>query len=342
MGQDSTDAFFRDLYNAELEQRHRLDSADSSFVVLLLAFSGVGIYYLRLLPSCDYGIAGCVFLALGAVFLLAFIAATVFVVLSFWPRYKAYLASPGVLGKYVAELETYYRRGENRYHTEDEVKEQVAGDLTKTLRDQYVRAAERNRQLNVQKMGHQAWVRYSITAAVVALLLNAYPAYLVQCKKSEIQRVDVVRLPGRQNDAVVPATSKDESNEPKQATAATAATTANADAAAGPPKATASGHNDDPGRSDSRPFLPKGTIISGDQPMDEKQETPKSPPTPAGQGKEPGSVTPTSGGTNPGPTKPIPPDISHVLGNETGGDSLSPPTAGPAKKQSEPPNQSGK
>jgi hypothetical protein len=191
VGSSYTDDFFREVYNAELEQRHKLDSADSVLVGVLLALSGVGIYYFKVLPSCGFGIAGYVFLLFSFLFLIAVVFATGFVIASFWPRDKGYISNPEDLGQYVAGLEEYY----GHYHDKEEAKTRVADELAKMLRQQYIKAGEINRNLNIKKMGYQTWVRRCITAAVVILGLNAYPTYLVQCAKSDTQKTEVNGVP---------------------------------------------------------------------------------------------------------------------------------------------------
>jgi hypothetical protein len=148
MGRDPTDDFFKEVYSAELDHKHKLDSADSLLVGVLLALSGVGIYYLKAIPSCGYGIAGCLFLFLSALFLIAFGFAIGFVLFSFLPRYKGYISNPEDWGQYVAGLEEYY----SHYHDEEEAKKRVADELTKTLRQQYISASKVNRSINKMKM----------------------------------------------------------------------------------------------------------------------------------------------------------------------------------------------
>ncbi len=209
MGKDFTDDFFREVYSTELDHKHKLDSADSLLVGILLALSGVVIYYFKVLPSCRYGIAGCVYLFLSAVFLIAFGFAIGFVIASFWPRYKGYISNPQDWGQFVAGLETYY----NHYHDEKEAKERVADELSRTLRQQYIKASEINRNINNKKMGYQARAKYCITAAVMILALNGYPTYLIQCAKSDTQKTEVVKFPEVQKIEIVTSNTKDESDD---------------------------------------------------------------------------------------------------------------------------------
>lgn len=250
MGGSYTDDFFREVYNAELEQRHKLDSADSVLVGVLLAFSGVGIYYVNVLPSCGFGIAGYVFVVFSVLFLIAFGFATGFVIASFWPRDKGYISNPEDSGQYVAGLEEYY----GHYHDKEEAKTRVADELAKMLRQQYIKAGEINRKLNIKKMGYQTWVRRSITAAVVILGLNAYPTYLVQCAKSDTQKTEVIGFPEIQKVEIVTPKPKDESNgRRKETTLTTTPTTTDPTTQTGTTKAATSRDSASPGRANTHP-----------------------------------------------------------------------------------------
>lgn len=70
------DDFFQDVYRGELEQRDRLVSNDGLLVGTLVVLSGVGIYYLKILPSCNLGVGACLFAVLGILFLLCFLCRT--------------------------------------------------------------------------------------------------------------------------------------------------------------------------------------------------------------------------------------------------------------------------
>lgn len=183
MNNKYTNDFFREIYNSELDQKHKLDSADSLLVAVLLALSGVGIYYLKALPACGFGFVGCVFLLGSVLFLAAFGFAVGFVIASFWPRDKAYISSPADWETYVKGMEDYY----SHFHDEEEAGNRAAHELANLLREQYVKAGEINRTLNIRKMGYQTRARRAIAAAVLLILLNAVPACFVQCAKTEPQ-----------------------------------------------------------------------------------------------------------------------------------------------------------
>ena len=250
MGSSYTDDFFREVYNAEIEQRHKLDSADSVLVGVLLALSGVGIYYFKFLPSCGFGIAGYVFLLFSFLFLIAFGFATGFVIGSFWPRDKGYISNPEDWGRYVAGLEEYY----GHYHDKEETNTRVADELAKMLRQQYIKAGEINRNLNIKKMGYQTWVRRCITAAVVILGLNAYPTYLVQCAKSDTQKTAVIGFPEVQKVEIVIPKPKDESNgRREETTLTTTPATADPTTQTSTTKAPSSRDSASPGRANTHP-----------------------------------------------------------------------------------------
>ena len=137
MSSDYTDDFFRDVYNAELEQKSKLDSLDGLLIGILTALAAVAIYYAKTLPSCGWHVAGVIFVLLTIVYFLALAAAIALVVASFWPRDKEYIAPPDDWGKFVDGLRDYYRR----YFDEKETDERIAAELAKTLRQKYMEAA---------------------------------------------------------------------------------------------------------------------------------------------------------------------------------------------------------
>lgn len=217
---DYTDDFFREQYSAELDHTDKLDSADSLLVGVLLALSGVSIYYFRVLPSCGFGIAGCTFLACCSAFLVAFALAISFVVASFWPRMKGFISSPEDWARYVGGLESYY----THYHDAKEAREHVANELAQSLRRQYVEAGEVNRKHNIRKMGYQTRAKRCITAAVAIMLLNGFPAYFVQRPKADTQKTEVVSFPEIQKVEIIAPKGKDQSNERREEASTTAST----------------------------------------------------------------------------------------------------------------------
>ena len=174
-------------------------------VGVLLALSGVGIYYARLLPSCKLGVAGYAFLTFAACFLIAFGFATGFVIASIWPRNKEFIAPPKEWGQFVDGLKEYY----TTYHSEQEADKRVAADLAQALRRKYIEAGEVNRNSNIKKMEYQTRTRYAITAAVAIMLVNGVPTYFVQRANTEVQRTEVVGLPEIQKVEIVTPNPKD-------------------------------------------------------------------------------------------------------------------------------------
>jgi hypothetical protein len=55
MPDDYIEDFFECIYNAELEQKQQLDSADSFLVGILAGLIGVGVYYLQLMATSEFG-----------------------------------------------------------------------------------------------------------------------------------------------------------------------------------------------------------------------------------------------------------------------------------------------
>ncbi len=185
------DDFFQDVYEREMQLTDRLVSNDGLLVGTLVFLSGVGIYYLKILPSCSLGVGACLFVALGFLFLLCFLAALFCVVASIFPRDTAYLSSPEPLDKYVRGLDAHY----NHNHDQATADQLVEEELKATLRQQYVNASQINRTSNVGKNGWQSRAKYSIAGAVVVLVLNTPFTYLVQRAHSDTQKVEVISLP---------------------------------------------------------------------------------------------------------------------------------------------------
>jgi hypothetical protein len=250
MGDSYTDDFFCDLYKSELEHKDKLDSADSLLIAVLLALSGVGIYYAKLLPAFGFGVAGYAFLGCAVLFLIVFCVATGFVIASFWPRDKEHIAPPEEWGKFADGLRDYY----THYHNEQDADKRVASDLALALRKKYIQAGEVNRRLNIKKMAYQARARYTVTAAVVLIMLNAVPTYFVQSRKTETQKTEVVGFPEIQKVEIVIPKPKDKSNErTKTATPANPGTTKDGPTETGPAKARTSQEHGAKGRSDNGP-----------------------------------------------------------------------------------------
>lgn len=64
MGTKYTDDFFRDVYNSELDHKHKLETTDSFMAVLLMALSAVAYYYLRAWPCCGLCVYSCISIAI--------------------------------------------------------------------------------------------------------------------------------------------------------------------------------------------------------------------------------------------------------------------------------------
>ena len=191
MGNRVADDFFREIYLTEIEQKHKLESADSFLAVVLMALSSIAIYDLRLLPRCPLSIAGWFFWVFSTLYFLAIVAAIVSAIGSFIPRYKAYISGADDWNKYVKGMEDYH----GFYHEPEEAMKRVDAELSALLRQQYVEASEINRTLAIKKMGWQTRTRYFIIAAIAIMLLNAVPTCYIESMKPDVQKVEVTKLP---------------------------------------------------------------------------------------------------------------------------------------------------
>jgi len=191
MGSRVADDFFREVYLNEIEQKHKLESADSFLAVVLMALSGIAVYDLRLLPHCSPCVAGYCFWGLSVLYCLAIIAAIASAVGSFLPRYKAYIAGTEDWNKYVKGMEDYH----GFYHEPEEAMKRVDAELAALLRQQYVQASEINRTLAIKKMGWQTRTRYFIIIAISLMLINALPTCYIESTKADVQKVEVTKLP---------------------------------------------------------------------------------------------------------------------------------------------------
>ena len=148
MGNSYTDDFFRDVYNSEIEQKHKLDSADSLLAVLLMALAGVAYYYLRLWPCCGWCVSAYFFIAFSILYFVAFCAATCSATGSFIPRKKAYISSPIECNDFVEESNDYFRN----YHKAEEVGPKVDDELRAMLRKGDVKSqSQRSRELRISR-----------------------------------------------------------------------------------------------------------------------------------------------------------------------------------------------
>jgi hypothetical protein len=233
MESDYKDDFFRGVYNSEIENKHKLDAADNLLVVVLLALSGVGIYYAKLLQSCSFGVAGWFFLVCTILFLIALGGAIGFLIASFWPRKREFVSSPKKWNDFVESMRHYYN-----YHFRNEADENVpteeaeghvSVELVNALREKYIQAGEVNYIANLNKMAYQARTKFCITAAVIVMLLNAIPTYFTQCDNHEIQKIEIVTpkskdtLDGRKDTAAsIPASTQNTDAQTGTSQAATA------------------------------------------------------------------------------------------------------------------------
>jgi hypothetical protein len=170
------DDFFESRYEAELEQKQKLDTADSFLVGIVAGLLGVGAYYLQTLARARFGFASCCLWLLTIPYFAALIVALYHVGRSIWPQRKCYVASPKEWADYVDGYEKHY----GHWHKDPDLSERVALELSKLRRQQYVEAGENNRRLVLRKHDYQTKAKRAIVVAVVLMLFSSLPGYCVQ------------------------------------------------------------------------------------------------------------------------------------------------------------------
>lgn len=191
MPSEFSNDFYRWLYSSEIEHKDRLDAADGLLTGVLTVLSGVGIYYLRILPENSVGVSILAFRIFAGLYCVLFIAGVSCGIMSLMPRIRALTASPREIGEFIAKSEQFHQF----YHNEAQiVSGRVDGDLQELLREQFIAASQVNRDLTVTKSNWQARAKYAITGAIVVVFLNAYPTYEAQRAYSETQRTELIEL----------------------------------------------------------------------------------------------------------------------------------------------------
>ena len=109
MPDDYIEDFFECIYNAELEQKQQLDSADSFLVGILAGLIGVGVYYLQLMATSEFGWATGFLWLFGIPYFAALGGGVVCMIASIRPRFKEYISSPQQWADYVAGEEEHFR-----------------------------------------------------------------------------------------------------------------------------------------------------------------------------------------------------------------------------------------
>ncbi|WP_428303693.1 hypothetical protein [Lacipirellula sp.] len=86
--------FFEERYNAELEQKQKLDTADGFRVGIVAGLLGVGAYYMQMLAKANFSFATFCLWALTIPYFITLVVALYYVGKSIWPQKKSYVASP--------------------------------------------------------------------------------------------------------------------------------------------------------------------------------------------------------------------------------------------------------
>lgn len=162
----------RDMYERELMRLDKIGNA-ISLPVGLVAMLVTALVYL--LTQFKYGFGGGIWLAgLTYVFVVAILAATVFVVSAGWdicragrPYVYMYITTPSDFKRVVEEARKYYGR------FKDPVGE-TEGLLMEHLADQYIECAEHNVHINDQRTGLLAKAREYLIYAAIPLLLSSF------------------------------------------------------------------------------------------------------------------------------------------------------------------------
>lgn len=176
MPNDYIDDFFECVYNAEIQQKQHLDSADSFLVGILAGLIGFGAYLVQLLAKADSGGAACCLWVIAVPYLASLIGALSFVIWSIIPRFKEYISSPRQWADYVQGYDAYYAY----FHQEPTRSDRVAVELRDLRRQQYIQAGENNRQLIYTKHKAQTRAKWCFAIAAIFMLLSAGPIYCIQ------------------------------------------------------------------------------------------------------------------------------------------------------------------
>lgn len=300
------DQFFERIYNAEIEQKHRLDSADTFLVGIIGALIGVGAYLLQTIAKCNFGCAFCFLVLFGIPFFVSLTVALGFVIASIWPRFKDYIASPQQWADYAAEFERYFAYYKIQ---EPELSERVALEVSKLCRQQYISAAETNRKLIVTKHAYQTKAKRFIVVAVVCMFLSAFPLFFIHA--SEIESAVTTNSGCCQCD---PGIEIDNNEQPTRPTDA-ADTTNKADAADTTNSTDAVDTTNKASPSNGQPFS-GGRIENQETTIKEESEVPDAPKDTGSQEKP---ASPSAAGP---PARPTAPGIIKVEASYPVGDKL--------------------
>lgn len=188
-----TDEFFRKMYEDEWARKDKHDAADSALLPIVTLLGGVSVYFFKIQPESVDGWWNAIFVGLCCGYWLLFVAAVMFLVCSIsplFPRWVAYVGDPKEFRNYVEGLFAHFEPvNSNR----EQVQAAVDAELQRTARAQYAICTSSLRQANVDKTVWQARCKSCLAICVSFLLLNAYPAYLVQKSRPDVQKVIILK-----------------------------------------------------------------------------------------------------------------------------------------------------
>ncbi|NQU23996.1 MAG: hypothetical protein HQ567_22160 [Candidatus Nealsonbacteria bacterium] len=210
MASTYTDDFFKGLYAAEFDRQAKLDSADSLLAAVVIVLFGVGIYYLEIMPGIgEISFAAIAFYVLCGIFGMALFLSTVCVIMSVWPRWRAFISRPKELDAFVTDMEAHYAFS---HDDPSIVNEKVEAELRAFLREQYVLCSDKNREQNLIKAKWQFRAKYVIALAILTLFLNGWPTFKAQRAHSSPEQVQVVDFPEVQKVQVTSDEMEDKTN----------------------------------------------------------------------------------------------------------------------------------
>lgn len=223
----STTELYKWLYEFDLDQKAKLDSNDKLMVGIYALLSGLATFYFGLIDTAKAGLAWSpLFWCLSAIFSFAFVFGSVCLIISMLPRYRKFVVAADEFAAYEAGLVAHYTYDDKSATKEKEASQatarqmavvlpqelsdeplqreslqKVRADMRELLVEQLIDAGAMNRSHVLIKTFYQVRAKWAAAIAVLAFLLNGYPAYVMQKSKSNIQKIDMIELP---NDGPLP------------------------------------------------------------------------------------------------------------------------------------------
>jgi hypothetical protein len=196
------------------------DDAKKFDHILLIFFAfvpGLVVYYIFNDRSQPAFWPKCVFVGFFGAFLGFYLAATMSVVGSVFPKYVDNLASADSWRHFLDQYQVHLDFGN---HQLDEFEKVIEPEFLRATRVKLSESASRNREFNLIKQKWQSRARYFVGYAVFATIINAVPSfYLMHYKKADVQQFEIVNPTGANNGNPQPA-PVGRPDEPKAAGAA--------------------------------------------------------------------------------------------------------------------------